>query len=234
MANQIDTTFDFRSDTPQGKDPDTYSPTLRSYHKMLWSKPLPGGTIFELDDSRSDAYLYHRSELGEFFLSSDSAIHTFSKWTSMSHIISQLNEGEVEVFRSLGYTMGGMMIFPGNRVDGKSTINGARGFHPFIKDRIDLTLECIRRYYANEPSPLAETLKRYLDFFNLFGDFRGYVEFFLLNDLVSKDFSKVEFFMPFENFKTPAVPKTVEGYRSYKDLVTRFIKKRNQRILEAT
>lgn len=234
MPKVIDITFDFRSDTPQGKDPDTYSPTLRSYHKMLWSKPLPGGTIFELDDSRSDAYLYHRSEVGEFFLSSDSAIHTFSKWTSMSHIISQLNEGEVEAFRSLGYTMGGMMIFPGNRVDGKSTINGARGFHPLIKDRIDLTLECIRLHYINEPSPLAETLKRYADFFTLFESFKGYVEFFLLNDLVSKDFSKVQFFMPFENFKTPAVPKTMKGYRSYKDLVTDFINKRNQRILEAT
>lgn len=234
MPKVIDITFDFRSDTPQGKDPDTYSPTLRSYHKMLWSKPLPGGTIFELDDSRSDAYLYHRSEVGEFFLSSDSAIHTFSKWTSMSHIISQLNEGEVGAFRSLGYTMGGMMIFPGNRVDGKSTINGARGFHPLIKDRIDLTLECIRRYYANEHSPLTETLKRYTDFFNLFVDFRGYVEFFLLNDLVVEDCFAIQFFMPFDDFKTPAVPKTLEGYRSYKDLVTSFINKRNQRILLAT
>jgi integrase len=39
----IDTTFDFRSDTPPGLDPDTYSPTLRRYHRLLWSKPLPSG-----------------------------------------------------------------------------------------------------------------------------------------------------------------------------------------------
>jgi hypothetical protein len=32
----IDITFDFRSDTPPGKDPDTWSPTLRSYHQLLW------------------------------------------------------------------------------------------------------------------------------------------------------------------------------------------------------
>lgn len=233
MSNLIDIAFDFRSDTPKGKDPDTYSPTLRSYHKILWSKPLPNGTLFQLDDSRSDAYLYHRSSLGEFFLSSDSAIHTFSKWTSMSHIIGQLKEGEVEAFRGLGYTMGGMMIFPGNRIDGKSTINGARGFHPLIKDRIDLTLECIRRHYMNHPSPLTETLKRYADFFDLFDGFRGYVEFFLLNDLVTKDFSAIEFFMPFDDFKTPVVPKTVEGYRSYKALAMSFINKRNQKILQA-
>jgi hypothetical protein len=29
----MDIAFDFRSDTPQGKDPDALSPTLRRYHK---------------------------------------------------------------------------------------------------------------------------------------------------------------------------------------------------------
>jgi hypothetical protein len=43
----IDTTFDFRTDAA-GQDPDTYSPTLRRYHKLLWSKPLPSGVVFEL------------------------------------------------------------------------------------------------------------------------------------------------------------------------------------------
>ena len=36
-------------------------------------------------------------------------------------------------------------MFPANRIGGKVTINGAKGFHPRIKDRSDLTLECIRR-----------------------------------------------------------------------------------------
>ena len=86
----------------------------------------------------------------------------------------------------IGYTIGGMMLFPGNRVGGKMTINGARGFHPRIKDRFDLTVECIRRHYRDEPSPLSDTLARYADFFGLFGDFQGYVEYFLLQDLVSE------------------------------------------------
>ena len=42
-------TFDFRSDTPPGRDPDALSPTLRRYHQLLWSKPLPSGAPFELD-----------------------------------------------------------------------------------------------------------------------------------------------------------------------------------------
>jgi len=233
MNKLIDITFDFRTDTPKDKDPDALSPTLRSYHKFLWSKPLPNCVIFKLDDTHPNAYLHHKSEVGEFYLSSDSAIHTFSRWKSMAHIINQLNEDDVEAFRTLGYTIGGMIIFPANRVDGKSTINGARGFHPLIKDRIDLTLECIRRYYKNEISPLTAPLTRYGDFFALFGDFKGYVEFFLLQDLVSEDFSSIKFLFHFDGFKTPAIPKTLDAYLAYKDITTEFIHKRNQRILKS-
>ncbi|MGI6609423.1 MAG: DUF6994 family protein [Limnochordia bacterium] len=35
-------------------------------------------------------------------------------------------------------------------------------------------------HYLNVDSPLSATLARYADVFRLFGDFRGYVEFFLL------------------------------------------------------
>ncbi len=233
MLNKIDITFDFRSDTPVGKDPDSYSPTLRGYHKFLWSKPLPNGTMFTLSDSIPNIYLHHNSELGEFFLSSDSAIHTFSRWPSMTPIISQINSEEIELFRRLAYSMGSMMIFPSNRIDGKATINGARGFHPLIKDRIDLTLECIRRYYKKESSPLEEALSRYSDFFSLFESFKGYVEFFLLQDLVSSEYSTIKFFMPFENFKPPIVPTTVNQYLSYKKLAIEFVNRRNQRILDS-
>lgn len=36
------------------------------------------------------------------------------------------------------------MVFPGNRIDKKMTINQARGCHPRIRDRFDLTVEFIR------------------------------------------------------------------------------------------
>ena len=233
MAHSIDINFDFRTDTPKGKDPDALSPTLRSYHKLLWSKPLPSGKLFNLDDTRSGVYLHHKSNLGEFFLSSDTATHTFSRWASMTHIISQISMEEIEEFRRLAYTMGSMIIFPANRIDGKSTINGARGFHPSIKDRIDLTLECIRRHYLNEVSPLADVLGRYSEFFNLFESFEGYTKFFLLQDLVADDFSTIKFLAPFEDFKTPAVPKTLEAYLAYKNQTIKYIKARNNRIQEA-
>ena len=142
----IDTTFDFRSDSG-GKDPDTDSPTLRCYHRLLWSKALPSGIVFELDDTTPGAYLHHRSDTGEFFLASDSVLPTFIKHPRMKPITEQLTEHEKESFLRLGYTIGGMLVFPGNRVDGKMTINGARGFHPRIADRFDMTLECVRRHY---------------------------------------------------------------------------------------
>jgi hypothetical protein len=47
---------------------------------------------------------------------------------------------------AISYTIGGMMVFPGNAIDGKWTINQARGCLRKISDRFDLTLECIRRY----------------------------------------------------------------------------------------
>ena len=62
----IDITFDFRTDL-HGKDIDKDSPTLKKYHKILWSKSLPNGKILNLRDDKADAYLYHKSELGQFF-----------------------------------------------------------------------------------------------------------------------------------------------------------------------
>ena len=45
--------------------------------------------------------------------------------------------------------------------------------NPLICDRFDLTLECIRRYYAGVSSLLHEMLCSDSAFFDLFGDFRG-------------------------------------------------------------
>ena len=75
----INIDFNFYSDTPIGKDPDTNSYTLRKYHQFLWSKSLPNGSIFNLD-IKTPKILHHKSDLGECFLSSDSLAHDYSKW----------------------------------------------------------------------------------------------------------------------------------------------------------
>lgn len=117
---KIDTTFDVRTDS-FGKDPDSHSATLRKYHQILWSKELPNGRKLILDDN-----LRNISDVGNFEFSSDSITHTFSKWKRMSKIISEIPDETIEEFVRLAYTIGGMTIFPCNKVEGKKTINGER------------------------------------------------------------------------------------------------------------
>ena len=227
---RIDTSFDFRTDA-FGRDPDASSATLRRYHQLLWSKPLPGGAMFDLDNTTPGAYLHHRSDLGEFLLASDSVIPTFTRWITLKPITTQLPEEANEAFRTIGYTIGGMMIWPGNRVDGMMTINGARGFYRRIADRMDLTLECVRRHYLGQSSPLGPVLARYSEFFALFENFSGYVEFFLLQDLVTDDDrTAVKFFLPFDDFSSPSVPRDVATYQEYRHRSIEFVQARNRRI----
>jgi hypothetical protein len=230
-SDTIDVAFDFRRDTPPGGDPDILSPTLRRYHQLLWSKPLPSGALFTLDDAHPGVYLRHQSILGDFPLASDSVIPSFRKERRLADIIGEIPVDEWEAFMAIGYTIGGMMLFPANRVDRKMTINGARGFHPRIKDRFDLTVECIRRYYRSEPSPLSGTLARYASFFALFEGFAGYVDFFLLQDLVSPDCSTVRLFTPFDDFRTSPLPASFQAYASYRQAGVAFLAARNQRVL---
>jgi len=228
----IDTTLDLRDDAG-ARDPDTYSPTLRRYHRLLWSKTLPDGRAFELEaPTRRGRYLYHSSEAGEFFLASDTVVPTFRSYAArgMPALIAEVPNAELDAFQRLNHTIGGMMVFPGDRRPGVGqTMNGARGFNPAISDRFDLTVECIRRHYE-EPAgvnPLAATLRGYADFFALFGDFGGYVEFFLLEDLLDPD---LRFFLPFDGFSRSALPQDVGEYRSYRDRACAFLERRNARI----
>lgn len=232
MRKDIDVTFDFQLDTPPGQDPDARSPTLHRYHQTLWSKPLPSGIRFDLQDARPKGYLRHRSELGEFFLSSDTVIPSFRKAKSLASTFARISDEERATFRRVGYTIGGMMVFPSNIVDRKMTINAARGCHPRIKDRFDLTIECIRLHYQRKRSPLSDVLSRYASFFELFGTFRGYVDFFLLQDIVTNDYSAVNFHAPFAGFDKSPLPAGFDAYLSYRQLATHFIEARNQRILE--
>lgn len=229
----VDINFDFYSDTPKGKDPDSYSATLRKYHQILWNKPLPNGLRFDLDDN-TPRLLHHKSELGEFLLSSDSIGHTYSKVKSLSHIVDQIPSEEINSFFSICSTIGAYIIFPAKKIDNKMTINGSRGLNRSIKDRFDLTLECIRRFYINESSPLSDTFQRYSSFFSLFQDFRGYKDFFLLQDLVEGNDLSIKFFLPFDSFDQPPLPSNVEEYQSYKKHLIGFVRARNQRMLNST
>ena len=108
LVEMIDINFDFRFDTPPGKDPDTFSPTLRTYHQLLWSKPLPGGLRFELDVSGPPfTFITARS-------SASSGCRAIRRYRTSSGCHSSLiSSGKLGAngFGPIGYTIGGRIVF---------------------------------------------------------------------------------------------------------------------------
>jgi len=235
MKNQkIDINFDFRNDVTKNKDPDVFSQKLQQYHKTLWSKNLPSGKLFDLTDTITGKYLFHQSSLGEFSLSSDNISHSYIHVKRFKSITSQLNDKQQEEILRLFSTVGAYIIFPSNKIDNKITINGARGFYRSIIDRFDLTLECIRRYYLSEESPLSDVFHRYQSFFSLFKNFKGYVDFFLLQDLVNSDYQQVNFFYKFDqNFPSDPFPDSFDEYLIFIQKMKDFVTNRSLRMLDS-
>ena len=248
----IDIKFNMFSDTPKGGDPDLHSRTLNSYHQKLWSKKLPNGKMMHLikgtDGNRLIVKAKETSKYQpdinprHFIFSSDALGLTFKNWrkkkVEIEQIFQNLNEGEHGKSFKKCCTIGGYTIFPGKQIGGKHTVNQARGCNPFIMDRIDLTLECIRLFYLNKPGlskktcPLLDSLNRHKPFFDLFESFKGYVEYFLFQDLVNNDFSDVRFLHPFHGFNEGNYPKNLKEYRGYMSRMLKFIELRNSRILD--
>jgi hypothetical protein len=225
---KIDVTFNVYADA-RGGDPDRTSPTLRSYHQALWSKPLPSGDDFRLDQKRG-AYLYHSSALGTFYLGSDAITHSYKHQVRKQWLTKQI-PNEVNALFEIGSTMGAFTLFPNKRIDKQPTINQARGTHRWIDDRFDLTLACIQRFYSGQQSPLSDVLLRYKGFFDLFQDFKGYTDFFLLQDLIDKN-GNIRFYLPFDDFKAPPTFARVDDYLVYQEGAMNFVRARNQRICD--
>lgn len=228
--SKINTRFDFRKDTPYGKDPDSWSPTLRRYHKALWSRELPSGKVLTLRDDVPGRYLSHESSMGSFSFSSDSVIPTYLRWKRMQPIVSQAPFWKTQGIDRRCYTIGGMMIWPSTNVPGVGTINGMRGLNGRISDRFDLTLECVRRYYSGVSSPLSLVLDANAAFFELFEDFDGFVGFFLLEDLINDRDNTVRFMIQFDDFEGTGRPRSLTEYMEYMDNADAFVKARNRRI----
>ncbi len=226
----------------KGEDPDKYSKTLKRYHKQLWHKKLPNNDVFLLEDAEdSSGYLVYKTEKEIHKLSSDLMINSYAydnepSWSDLKEMIKPIAKEDIDKFNKLTNTIGSFIIFPHN-MDGGSTMNQARCYNnPIIHDRFDLTLECIRRYYLPEKqdSPLKETIERYHTFFDLFGNFEGYCDFFLLQDLVTSDYSKINFFLEFDNFEIRECgePQTLDEYKQFMERSSEFIHNRNKSMLD--
>lgn len=210
-------------------DPDSSSPTLQEYHRILWSKVLPNGEVMELEKGTGSRYLTWK----DFRFGSDSIIVSF-RYKRYSYMIDEIKK-HLEDYRLFyedytrkAYTIGGMIIFPKHT----NSINQCKGVNKLIADRFDLTLECIRRFYLGIDSPLYSVLKDDKSFFDLFVDFKGYVDYFYLQDMVSSDYENVECWCGDFSFTDDGLPKTVDEYFGFLDKELKFLDKRNNRILK--
>jgi hypothetical protein len=221
----IDTKFNFSNDTKCG-DPDKDSQKLYEYHKLLWEKVTPCGKKLDLDIINNNGQLLLKSNMYDDFSSDRMFPHFVGKYNN--RFAGWLNNSEISELKYMVRTIGGHIIFPAHMNNGK-TINQIRGCNFQICDRFDLTLECIRLFYSNKKSPLFEVCLRYRIFFDLFINFKNYINYFLLQDLID-DQGNIIFSLPFDNFNRSPLPVSIEEYKLYKKHTIDLINNRNKRI----
>ena len=235
----INTRFDFTTDTKGfwesfwennrlgqiKKDPDAMSRTMWFYQYCLYRRILPNGEFMDLQDAGRRRFLWKGREL-----SSDSIINNmrFKRYPLMEEIISQRSgfREDTEEYLHRSYTIGGAIIFPV-----RPSINSIRGNNYDVSDRFDLTLFCIKKYYEGckklQESGLDMLLQAVIQcswFFDSFVDFKGYVDYFFLNDLVDEDYN-IKFWLGHIGR-----PNSVSEYNSFVGKMMDFLNKRNARI----
>ena len=209
-------------------DPDSKSVTLQKYNRILWSKQLPNGEYMNLTPGNNGELLWNGNRY-----SSDSIIISF-RYIGYKYMIDKvmaaLPDYKVffEDYSRKAYTIGGEIIFPKRKMG----MNQSRGFNRLIRDRFDLTLECTRRYYLGLENPLQTVLEKDKEFFDMFVDFKGYVDFFYLQDMVNADYSDIYFFKEFKGFDGKVFPESPEEYFAFINKELTFVEKRNARIAD--
>ncbi|WP_224167251.1 hypothetical protein [Arthrobacter sp. StoSoilA2] len=192
--------------------------------------------------TRKSEYLIFTDATDRHCCGSDAITASYTTWIkakrprsrALVNAIEELTPAQKIKYLNPPYTIGSAMIWPLRSKD-LPTMNTARGSRLLIADRIDLTRECIRRHYTGEPdSPLADVATAYKDFFELFGQreqgFKGFVEFFHFQDLVTPDYEEVRFYLPFDNFKRSGMPATKDEYVTYREATLEFISARSRRM----
>lgn len=220
----IDISFDFQTDTREGKDPDSDSKTLRAYQQLIWSKPLPNGEMMNLEIVKG--FLKWR----DMWFGSDSITASFlhARFPLRKEVESRPDFAQwKKEYWHKTYTIGGEIIFPMVRW----SMNQARGCSIKICDRWDLTLECIRRFYLGELTPLDKALEKSSEFFKLFVNFKGYVDFFLLQDCVDDNYN-VKLWLKTPLFVSKPMPQNMDEYYKWINSQLDFVEKRGKRIME--
>ena len=72
--------------------------------------------------------------------------------------------------------------------------------------------------------------EKYAGWFHSFIGSNIYCDFFLLQDLVEPNYTKIKFWHPFESFDNSPLPKNIDDYYLFRDKVVKFVTSRNERI----
>lgn len=152
--------------------------------------------------------------------------NSYTRWMrpkALVDSIAALDERLKVRYLNPPYTVGSAMIWPVRSRD-RPTTNQARETRSAIADRMDLTLECIRRHFEGRAdSPLADVLAAYGDFFALFEGFDEFVDFFHFQDLVASGYEGIRFYLPLEEFERPGTRRTVDEYVAHMEATLSFI-----------
>ena len=236
-------------------DPDGFSDKLQEAQLKIYNRDKL--KQYNLEKGKlEDDYLYIHLNGKKLRFGSDTIPQLYDTWSWIYFIKDVVQKSKkyieekehknyeecIRYFKHKTQRIGGHIIFPK-----EISINTKRNSLTEIRDRFDLTLECIRRYYLliNENKRLTNPLEEKTgclsgneEFFKLFGDFKGYVDFFYLKSLVHDDYSGIKCFIqrntkeladggfPQEGF--PLDQK--EWYELYEEQI-RFVENRTKDIL---
>jgi hypothetical protein len=183
-------------------DPDATSKKLYEAHEFLCK--LQGFKVSISEDNDYELVIDGKN----IRLSSDSIMSIYWHWSgkrypykNMQEIIEKISselqkkseynkrnipfKEFIKSYLQKANTIGGFVVFPKHYLP---TVNTERGRSGKIRDRFDLTLECIRRayqygdFYCEDDNPLFGLPEEDKEFFRMFGSFENYAKFFCLNE----------------------------------------------------
>ena len=209
-------------------DVDLHCRKIYEYHQKLWQKKLPNGANLDLQIKYKGGSFFLLNNKSGIRFGSDSILHTYRHFKKgyIREVIEKFNVEKLNKFYEEITSIGGYIIFPKHI----NSLNQRRGTHALVKDRFDITLDSIRKYYQKDKSdyPLKKVIEKDGEFFSWFLTFKSYVSFFHLEDLVNPKTEEIIFFL-----EDKPLPISKEGYLAYKDKVLLFLKNRNKRIKDA-
>ncbi len=205
-------------------DPCDDSLFLKKSIRKMFSRPLPNGQTMELEETSSGF------RWNDFRFGIDTVVPSFfstrNRNLSKAYALSETDfrDSVSEYIRETDL-LGAYTIYP---VHANSLIQCIYSNNR-IRGRWDFVLECVRRHYSGEDSPLYDCMRRDRLFYDLFVDFNGFIDFFYLNDFINSD-GTVKMLLQTELFEMNPVPRNWDEYKKWFGTNIELVKKRNSRM----